>query len=186
MSCEDSLLVHLMMFFPFVHLGWGGRPGRSRGGRVPRSNGELLYLIHYITYFVIRVTVSSLLCQVLFWYSLMHLLDLLDLFALSGTSGNSWSHGSDGPQGRAGECFCGLQACRTCHKHLQLPAIMQWIRLSIVAVYCQWFVQIILTVNGHIVPLQGARGLDGDPGPQGVAGATVSLSVNANIVSQPM
>lgn len=30
--------------------------------------------------------------------------------------------------------------------------------------------------NTNIVLWQGARGLDGDPGPQGVAGATVSLS----------
>lgn len=32
----------------------------------------------------------------------------------------------------------------------------------------------------NIVPWQGARGLDGEPGPQGVAGANVSVSQVAN------
>lgn len=33
-----------------------------------------------------------------------------------------------------------------------------------------------MTWNNNIVVLQGPRGPDGVPGPQGVAGATVSLS----------
>lgn len=69
---------------------------------------------------------------------------------ISGSSGTSWSNRNDGQQRRDGECSeCSFLLIKT----------------------------VILEQTATTVLLQGARGLDGDPGPQGVAGATVRLTL---------
>lgn len=94
---------------------------------------------------------------------------LLDLFVILGPSGDSWSHGNDGVQGRDGKWFYDFYAS-------SIPFI------HIVCQYRVNHINICLLKCLSFNLWQGARGPDGEPGPQGVAGATVSLSNNVDVI----
>lgn len=136
--------------------GRGGRPGRPGGGRIPRANGQTLYSLD-------DIASNSCLYQVL-WL----LTPVICLLLFQGPQG---IRGAMGMIGSKGEMVIFLATVPVIISHISL-----WMHCCFPAYIPP------LTDYANIILLQGARGLDGDPGPQGVAGATVSLSRSMNAV----
>lgn len=120
--------------------------------------------------------ISSLLCHVLsFFYHLTCWICLL-------FQGPQGIRGAMGMMGSKGEmvsgCTISMQAHNAFYTHKVLSSITCQYRVNHINIYllrkCLFFKMFVLW--------QGARGPDGDPGPQGVAGATVSLSNNVDVI----
>ncbi len=146
-----------------------GSPGEvgSQGPMV-----RCCYLLHDIKVF--QITDCSLLCQELFFSPPAHWGTCWICLLLQGPQGIRGATGMMGPKGE-------MVSAAMIFK----PMVPSWFFLNYLQIQREMPIEMFIlwtdyNTNINIVLLQGARGLDGDPGPQGVAGATVSSSHGTN------